>query len=96
MMPHLAQELWAQLGQDDLVCLAPWPEVDPALLVDDSVTIGVQVNGKLRGTIDMPKDASKEDTEAAAMALEGVQRTLDGNAPKKVIVVPGRIVNIVA
>ncbi|MBB25962.1 MAG: leucine--tRNA ligase [Geminicoccus sp.] len=96
MMPHLAQELWAQLGLEDLVCLAPWPEVDPALLVDDSVTIGVQVNGKLRGTIDMPKDASKEDTVAAAMALEGVQRTLDGNPPKTVIVVPGRIVNIVA
>ena len=60
------------------------------------MTIGVQVNGKLRGTIDMPKDASKDDTEAAAMALEGVQRMLDGNTPKKVIVVPGRIVNIVA
>ena len=96
MMPHLAQELWAALGNSDLVCLAPWPVVNEALLVDDTVTIGVQVNGKLRGTIDMAKDASKEDTEAAAMALEGVQRALDGGAPKKVIVVPGRIVNIVA
>ena len=59
MMPHLAQELWAALGQDDLICQAPWPEVDAALLVDDSVTIGVQVNGKLRGTSDMAKDACK-------------------------------------
>ena len=70
--------------------------IDAALLVDDSVTIGVQVNGKLRGTIEMAKDASKDETEAAAMALEGVQRALDGGTPKKVIVVPGRIVNIVA
>ena len=96
MMPHLAQELWASLDQDDLVCLASWPVIDAALLVDDSVTIGVQVNGKLRGTIEMAKDASKDETEAAAMALEGVQRALDGGTPKKVIVVPGRIVNIVA
>ena len=95
-MPPLARELGAALGQDDLVCLAPWPVIDAALLVDDTVTIGVQVNGKLRGTIEMAKDASKDETEAAAMALEGVQRALDGGAPKKVIVVPGRIVNIVA
>ena len=57
MMPHLAQELWAALGADDLVCLAPWPVIDEALLVDDTVTIGVQVNGKLRGTIEMANSA---------------------------------------
>ena len=75
---------------------APWPEADPALLVDDEVTIAVQVNGKLRDTLSAPKGAAKEKLEEMALASEKVIRQLDGQAPRKVIVVPDRLVNIVA
>ncbi|KQN24916.1 leucine--tRNA ligase [Sphingomonas sp. Leaf33] len=96
MIPHMAEEAWAVLGQDGLVADAAWPEVDPALLVDDSVTIAVQVNGKLRDTLTVPKGSAKDALEAAALASAGVQRILEGASPKKVIVVPDRLVNIVA
>ncbi|MEI6484733.1 MAG: leucine--tRNA ligase [Sphingomonadales bacterium] len=96
MVPHLAEEAWALLGQPGLVCEAAWPVADPALLVDDEVTIAVQVNGKLRGDFTAPKGSDKAALEATALSLAGVIRTLDGAAPKKVIVVPDRLVNIVA
>jgi leucyl-tRNA synthetase len=96
MVPHLAEEAWAAMGQDGLIADAAWPEVDPALLVDDEVTIALQVNGKLRDTITAAKGADKTDLEAMALANPNVQRILDGATPRKVIVVPDRLVNIVA
>ncbi|MEO9624761.1 MAG: leucine--tRNA ligase [Qipengyuania citrea] len=95
MMPHLAEEAWASLGADGLVADAAWPAVDPALLVEDEVTIAVQHKGKLRDTLTAPKGASKADLEAMALASEKVQRSLDGAEIRKVIVVPDRLVNIV-
>ncbi|PZT90400.1 MAG: leucine--tRNA ligase [Citromicrobium sp.] len=95
MMPHLAEEAWAKMGHDGLVADAPWPEVDPALLVEDEVTIAVQHKGKLRDTLTAPKGASKEDLEAMALASENVQRSIDGAEVRKIIVVPDRLVNIV-
>jgi leucyl-tRNA synthetase len=96
MVPHLAEQAWAGLGKEGLVADAAWPEADPALLVEDEVTIAVQVNGKLRDTLSAPKGASREDLEAMALASDNVARILDGKAPKKVIVVPDRLVNLVA
>jgi len=95
MAPHLAEEAWALLGQDGLVCDAAWPIANPALLVDDEVTIAVQVNGKLKGDFTAAKGSDKAVLEGAALALPNVQRTLDGAARKKIIVVPDRLVNIV-
>jgi len=95
MMPHLAESCWQALGHDKLVAETPWPKYDPALTASNSVTIAIQVNGKRRGEITMPKNADNKDVEAAALKDEGVVRALDGKAPKKVIVVPNRIVNIV-
>ncbi len=100
MMPHLAEEGWAAMGEAQrtggLVADAPWPQVDPALLVEDEVTIAVQVKGKLRDTLIVPKDVPNPELEALALASEKVQRSLDGAPVRKVIVVPGRLVNIVA
>jgi leucyl-tRNA synthetase len=96
MCPHVAEEAWAGWGESGLIADAPWPEVDPAMLVEDEVTIAVQVNGKLRDTLTMPKGAAREVVEAAALASENVVRILDGKAPRKVIVVPDRLVNLVA
>lgn len=96
MVPHLAEEAWAAMGNDGLIADAEWPAVDPALLVDDEVTIAIQVNGKLRDTVTAPKGAGKADLEAMALANANVQRILDGATPRKVIVVPDRLVNIVA
>ena len=94
--PHLAEEAWEKLGHEGLIANAPWPEADPALLVDDSVTIAVQVNGKLRDTLLAPKGAPRDQIEAMALASEKVQAVLDGAPPKKIIVVPDRLVNLVA
>ncbi len=96
MTPHLAEELWTLLGHTTLLALSPWPTWNESLLEDTSVTIAVQVNGKMRGTINLPKDADKDSAEKAALALETVQAQLGGKAPRKVIVVPNRIVNVVA
>ncbi len=96
MMPHLAEEAWRARGHDGLVADASWPDVDAALLVEDSVTIAVQVNGKLRDTLDAAKDAPRADLEAMALASPKIVTALAGATPKKVIVVPGRLVNIVA
>ncbi len=96
MVPHLAEEAWAAMGNTTLIADAEWPAVDPALLVDDEVTIAIQVNGKLRDTVKAAKGADKADLEAMALANPNVQRILEGAAPRKVIVVPDRLVNIVA
>ena len=96
MVPHVAEEAWAAAGRNGLIADAAWPEADPALLIEDEVTIAIQVNGKLRDTETAPKGAPKEDLEKMALANAAVQRILDGAAPKKVIVVPDRLVNIVA
>ena len=95
MMPHLAEECWARLGYNTLVSKQPWPCADPGLLVDDTVTVAVQVNGKRRDELTIAASASNEEVEAAALNLDSVQRALDGRKPKKVIVVPKRIVNVV-
>jgi len=96
MTPHLAEEAWAAMGESGLVANADWPSYDPALLIEDEVTIAVQVNGKLRDTLVMPKGADRAVVEAAARANANVLRVLDGAEPKKVIVVPDRLVNLVA
>ena len=93
--PHLGEELWQRLGNESTLAYEPWPEADESVLVDDTVTLAVQVNGKRRDEVTVPKDATKDDIEAAALACEGVQRHLEGRDPKKVIVVPGRLVNVV-
>ena len=95
MMPHLAEELWQALGHDTLLADEPWPAADPAWLVHDTVTIAVQVMGKLRDTIEVAKDLDRSEVEAKALASDKVQRAIAGGAIKKVIVVPNRIVNVV-
>ena len=95
MMPHLAEECWTVLGEEGLVAAASWPTIDPALLEDDSVVYPVQINGKKRGDLTLPVDAGKAAVEAAALALDFVKDALAGQAPKRVVVVPGRIVNVV-
>jgi leucyl-tRNA synthetase len=94
--PHLAEESWAALGESGLVADAPWPSFDPALLVDEQITLAVQVNGKLRDTLNAPRGLDRAAAEALALASDKVQRQLNGAAPRKVIVVPDRLVNIVA
>ena len=96
MVPHVAEEAWAAKGMDGLIADASWPEVDPKLLVEDEATIAIQVNGKLRDTLTVPKAMPREELEALAMTSDKIVRILDGKVPKKVIVVPGRLVNIVA
>jgi leucyl-tRNA synthetase len=96
MVPHVAEEAWRALGGEGLIADAPWPEADPALLVDDEVTIAVQVNGKLRDTLTASKGTPREALEEMALASDKVARSLEGKAPRKVIVVPDRLVNIVA
>jgi len=95
MAPHLAEELWSLLGNANTLAHEPWPKVDESLLVADEITLVVQVNGKKRGEIQLPADASNEVAQERALAVENVQKILDGREPKKVIVVPGRLVNIV-
>ena len=95
MMPHLAEELWSRLGHDALLADSPWPEADAALIVDDSVVVAVQVNGKLRGTLELPRDADREAVEEAALALPAVIRIIGGKPVREVIVVPNRVINVV-
>jgi leucyl-tRNA synthetase len=96
MMPHLAEEAWARAGFEGLIADAAWPAVDPALLVEDEVTIAVQVKGKLRDTLTVAKGLPREELESLALASEKVQRALDGAEVRNVIVVPDRLVNLVA
>ena len=95
MMPHLSEECWARLGYNTLLANEPWPGIEAALLVDDQVTIAVQVNGKRRDELVISRSAASQEVEAAALALETVSRALEGRPVKKVIVVPQRIVNVV-
>ncbi|MBZ0124169.1 MAG: class I tRNA ligase family protein, partial [Roseovarius sp.] len=95
MTPHLSEELWSRLGHEGLVATAPWPVADPAMLASDTITLPVQVNGKRRAEISVPRDMDKAEVEKAALANDAVIRSLDGAQPRKVIVVPGRIVNVV-
>jgi leucyl-tRNA synthetase len=96
MAPHLAEEAWSALGKSGLIADAAWPKADPALLVQDEVTIAVQVNGKLRDTLTAPKGSARETLEEMALSSEKVVRILEGKPPRKVIVVPDRLVNLVA
>jgi leucyl-tRNA synthetase len=96
MMPHLAEECWAALGHETLIADAPWPTVEAELLVEETVTLPVQVNGRKRADVTVARDARTPDIEAAVLRLEAVKRALEGKIPKKVIVVPQRIVNVVA
>jgi leucyl-tRNA synthetase len=96
MMPHLAEELWHRLGHTTLVVDEAWPEADMALVRDDTITLAVQINGKLRATLDLPRDVADAEASAAALALPAIDRFLEGRPVRKVIVVPNRIVNVVA
>jgi len=95
MTPHLAEDIWARHGGEGLVTLAAWPKADPAMLVLDTVILPIQINGKRKAEITVAADASKEEVEKIALADDAVQKALAGASPKKVIVVPGRIVNVV-
>ena len=95
MAPHIAEEMWQALGHDTMLAVTAWPEADPALLTEDSIEIGVQVNGKLRDTVSLPRDAEEDDARATALASAGVIRYLEGREPRKVIVVKNRIINVV-
>jgi leucyl-tRNA synthetase len=96
ILPHLAEDCWARLGYNTLLADQPWPEPEAGLLVDDQITIAVQVNGKRRDELTVARTATKAEIEAAALALPTVQRTLGSVAPDRIVVVPGRIANVVA
>ena len=96
MMPHLAEECWSEIGGQGLVAAQAWPQFDPELVTDDQITLPVQVNGKKRGDLTIGRDADQLSVEKAVLELDFVRRVLDGKPPKKVIVVPQRIVNVVA
>ncbi len=96
MVPHLAEELWAELGHTSLVADEAWPQADASLLAEGTVTLPVQVNGKVRGQISVAKDADEETIRSVALEQSAVQRHLAGKAPRKVVVVPNKIVNVVA
>jgi leucyl-tRNA synthetase len=95
MMPHLAEECWVVLGHKTLVATEAWPEIEPALLVENTITLPVQINGKKRADVTIARDANNSEIEAAVLALDAVTRALEGKRPRKVIVVPQRIVNVV-
>jgi leucyl-tRNA synthetase len=95
MMPHLAEELWQRLGHDALLVETPWPEADPALLIEETVTVAVQIRGKLRATIELPRDTDQQTAEAAALADPGIIAALEGKTVNRIIFVPNRIINVV-
>ena len=95
MMPHLGEELWQALGHKTLLAEEAWPKADPALVLEEAVTVAVQVNGKLRATVELPRDAARDAAEAAALAQPPVQRAMEGKPPRKIILVPNRIINVV-
>jgi leucyl-tRNA synthetase len=95
MMPHLAEECWAALGHETLVATEAWPQVEPDLLVEGTITLPVQINGKKRAEVTVRREATIAEIEAAVLALDEVKKALEGKSLKKVIVVPQRIVNVV-
>ena len=95
MMPHLAEELWQRLGHEGLLSDQPWPEPEPALLVEETVTVAVQVKGKLRATIELPRDTDQATAEAAALAEPAIVSALEGKTVNRIIFVPNRIINVV-
>ena len=95
IVPHMAQTLWNELGHAGAVVDAPWPVADPDAMVKETIQLVVQVNGKLRGQVAVPAEADKAAVEAAALADENVQRFIEGKPVRRVIVVPGKLVNIV-
>jgi leucyl-tRNA synthetase len=96
MMPHLAEEAWQALGQPGLVADTAWPEVERSLLVENAITLPVQVNGKKRADVTVARDADQATIEAAVLSLDAVQKAMEGKPVRKIIVVPQRIVNVVA
>jgi leucyl-tRNA synthetase len=95
MVPHLAEEMWTALGHDSLLCFEPWPKADPSLLVEDTVKVAVQVNGKLRATLDLPRDCDEAHAKEAALGQATVQAAIGGKPLRKVVFVPNRILNLV-
>ena len=95
MMPHLAESCWAALGHDGLVAQASWPLGDPALVVEDQIVLPVQINGKKRADVTVARLAAAAEVEQAVLALEAVQKALEGRPVKKFVLVPQRIVNVV-
>jgi len=95
IMPHIAEEMWQSLGHKNYVIETPWPGYDETLLVEDTVTVGVQVNGKMRGTVDLPKDCDQAAAEDVGLKLDTVVKAIDGKDIRKIIFVPNRILNIV-
>jgi leucyl-tRNA synthetase len=95
MTPHLAEEIWSTLGGDGLVTEANWPILDASMLINDTIVLPIQVNGKRRDEIQVSVDLSKDEIEKIVLERQSVLRILDGNAPKKIIVVLGKIVNVV-
>ncbi|MCY4178818.1 MAG: class I tRNA ligase family protein, partial [Litoreibacter sp.] len=95
MTPHLSEEIWQHLGGEGLIAQAPWPEADESLLKEDIITLPIQINGKRRSEVQVPADLPKEEVEKIALADQAVIKALDGGSPKKLIVVPGRIINVV-
>jgi len=93
--PHLAEELWSKLGKKESLAYEPWPAWDPALVVEDRVTIAVQVNGKLRATLELPRDIDEAAVQRSALADQRVRRHLDGAELRKVIFVPNKLLNLV-
>ena len=94
--PHIAEEMWHNLGHDTLLAAEKWPEADAKMAADDTVTMAVQVMGKMRGTIEIAKDSDDEAVKAAALALPTVKAQLEGKTIRKIIVVKNKIVNVVA
>ena len=95
MTPHLSEEIWSMLGGEGLVIDAPWPKADPKMLVEDTVTLPIQINGKRKAEISVAKDLPNEEVEKLALANDAVVKALAGGQPKKLIVVPGRIINVI-
>ncbi len=95
MMPHLAEESWQALGHSGLLAESPWPQADPALLASETATIAIQVNGKRRDEIVLPVASSAEEIEAAVLRMDNVRRAVGDKTVRRVVVVPGRIANVV-
>ena len=95
MMPHLAEEMWQTLGHTQWLTETPWPEAEAALLVEDTVQMPIQINGKLRTTLEMPRDAGEDQARSLALANDNIKRAIGDNPIRRVIVVANRVVNIV-